>query len=113
MNIVRWLVEEMENDVNNSSHDGFTPIMCAAKSGKYEICQYLLQKGADIFVENTIKETPLSYAKMNGHKQIVELFSKEEGPIDIKGRTLLGTRNKDPIQTMFQLGGLFVGKHEN
>jgi len=111
--MVRWLVEEKHANINLQSKDGFTAIMCASKSGKFDICKYLLEKGADIFVVNSVSETATSYALSNGLREIVALYACAGGPMEVEGRSKIGVRNTTPLTTMFQLGGQFIGKHES
>ena len=112
MDIVRWLVEEEGADVNKASQDGFTALMCAAKRGNAETFLYLMENGADVFAVNKLTESSLTLAVHNGHSAIVELLSCRGGPLELKGRETIGVRSKEPITTMFQLAGRFVGHHE-
>ena len=110
--VVKWLVEEKGSDIDKISQDGCTALMCAARSGHFEICAYFLEKGTtSVFNVDHALETALTYAVSNGHREVVRLLAQEGGPIELKGREKIGVRNKEPITTMFQLGGRFIGHH--
>lgn len=114
LDVVKWLVEEKHADIDKVSQDGFTALMCAAKNGHTHICSYFLQKGTtSVFAVNKAMETAVTYALHHGHRDVVSLLAKDGGPIEVKGREKIGVRNKEPITTMFQLGGRFIGHHED
>ena len=80
--LVKWLVEEMECDVNTGSLDGYTPLICAAMKGNITVFNYLKEKGADIFVVNRYLENSTTYAIHNGWKK----DSKIKEPLDNRGK---------------------------
>ena len=45
---VKYLVEELEIDVNQPDHEGYTPLHHAATRGSNELIKYLVSKGADV-----------------------------------------------------------------
>ena len=55
-----------------------TVLMEAAGSGRTDIVQLLLAKGADVNAKNNYGETALFWAKKMGHKEIVRIL-KEAG----------------------------------
>ena len=49
MDIVRWLVEEKEMDVNVKDNDGLTALHNAAREGRLEIVRWLVEeRGWDV-----------------------------------------------------------------
>lgn len=44
---INFLLEKGAN-INAKDKIGFTPLMCAVRSGRYKLCQMLLHKGADV-----------------------------------------------------------------
>jgi hypothetical protein len=47
LEVVRWLVEISEFDVNIVEDNGFTPLYEAVRNDRTDVCVYLLQAGAD------------------------------------------------------------------
>ena len=58
---------------------GRTALHYAAFSGFKNIVQVLLDHNADINIEDRNRETPLGLAKINGHKDVVELLHQYGG----------------------------------
>ena len=54
--------------------EGFTPLMTAAAEGLLDIVRLLLVHGADRNLEDQDGDTALSFAKRNGHTEVVELL---------------------------------------
>ena len=64
-----------------SSHEnGNTPLHFATAYGQIEIVKFLLkkanEKGIEIAKKNTAQRTPEDYARILGHKDILNLFFK-------------------------------------
>jgi ankyrin repeat protein len=49
------------------NNDGDTPLHLAASNGRAEVCQYLLERGADIYHQNIQGDTPLLVAASRCH----------------------------------------------
>ncbi|MFC1842868.1 ankyrin repeat domain-containing protein, partial [Candidatus Dependentiae bacterium] len=85
--LVRWLVEEMNFDVNVKGIGGFTSLHKAIENGHLEIVRYLISKDANINVR--AKETckkyknmlPLDMARQKGNKEIVQELLKHNGNV--------------------------------
>ena len=60
------LLLEHRADVEKAKHNGFTPLLTAAK-----ITEILLEKGADINKAATLGQTPLFMAACSGHQEVV------------------------------------------
>lgn len=76
---------------------GFTPLHCAAESGKKEMVALLLDKGADINARNDIQNTPLHEAAWHGHLETVKfLLEKGANPnlTAVDGKTPLALAKK-------------------
>jgi ankyrin repeat protein len=58
----------------NASADGWTPLHQAAESGSPELVELLLSNGADTKVKSKGGLTPLTLAKSNFDKGVVEVF---------------------------------------
>ena len=54
--------------------EGFTALMTAAAEGQVEVVRQLLDHGADRSLEDTDGDTALSFARQNGHTEVVELL---------------------------------------
>ena len=48
MRAMRMLVEELDADVNQRDHNGYTPLHHAASRGDNEMIHYLVERGADV-----------------------------------------------------------------
>ncbi len=66
---------------NREARDGDqnTPLIIAAKAGKFEAVEWLLDHGADIHAKAERGKTALDWAKANGHQKIVELLQSRMG----------------------------------
>ena len=60
--------------------NGWTPLHAAAGSGNKRVAQLLLAKGVDVNAQDARGATPLDYATLNGHGNLVE-FLKSHGGI--------------------------------
>jgi ankyrin repeat protein len=56
------------------SLEGFTALMTAAAEGQVEVVRRLLDHGADRSIEDTDGDTALTFARQNGHSEVVELL---------------------------------------
>lgn len=59
--------------------EGFTPLMTAAAEGLADVVRILLAAGADRDIKDEDGDTALSFARQNGHTEVVELL---ENPPD-------------------------------
>lgn len=68
-----WLNDE-ENDIDEETEDGDTPLHLAAEHNHTEIVQLLLNKGANVDAQNQSLNTPLHLAAAGYHIESVELL---------------------------------------
>ena len=63
-------------DVNKACEDfpRRTPLILAARRGRYDVCKLYLEYGAERDIEDSIDATAIEYASWNGHEEIVELL---------------------------------------
>lgn len=72
MPAVRFLVEELDADVNARDHNGYTPVHHAAARGDNEMILYLVEKGADVTAVARSGQTTVDMA--NGPVQRIQPF---------------------------------------
>ncbi|KAG1951825.1 60 kDa lysophospholipase-like isoform X2 [Pimephales promelas] len=69
-------IREMGTDLSLANYDGRTPLHIAACEGQVKVVQYLLSKGATVFVKDRFGDTPLRNAIHLRRKDVVELLRK-------------------------------------
>lgn len=124
LDVVKWLVEDNECDVNVGSLDGYTPVMCATMKGHLAVYEYLKEKGADLMKVNRYGENCVTISVNKGwnkdpkikdkydnkgkipYQDVVQALCGEDGPYEVLGREKLGVRNRKAVTTMFNLGGV-------
>ena len=57
-------------------HFSQTALIIAARTRNFDIVKYLVEKGANINVQTSSGESPLSIVKANGHKGIADFLIK-------------------------------------
>lgn len=70
----KYLIEECNVPINEKDIYGQHPIYYSCREGKLEVCQLLLEKGADLNLEDKYGQTCLYYAIKQGHEEIVEFL---------------------------------------
>ncbi len=65
-------------DTSVSSYNGMTALHVAAVNGNADLARLLLAKGADPFVRNSYRKSPLDKAKEGGHKAVIALLQQAE-----------------------------------
>jgi ankyrin repeat protein len=66
----------VQQEINAQNIYGNTALILAARYGRKEIAQALLDKGANPDAQNTSGDTALDLAARYGHKEIVDLLEK-------------------------------------
>eukprot|EP01113_Clastostelium_recurvatum_P004065 TRINITY_DN117_c1_g1_i3.p1 TRINITY_DN117_c1_g1~~TRINITY_DN117_c1_g1_i3.p1 ORF type:complete len:759 (+),score=144.66 TRINITY_DN117_c1_g1_i3:158-2434(+) len=74
--VVKVLVERGGADINCQTPDDHTPFLIACCNGKIDIAEYLLAFGADPTLSTKKLESPLYYAALNGHENVVNMLLK-------------------------------------
>jgi len=85
------LTEDKVN-LDTLDHNGNTPLMLAASRGYANVCEHLLQKGANHNLKNDAGQNALHLAVLNGHADVV--FRLTGHGVDIKEKF----DNKTPLQ---------------
>lgn len=77
--VVRVLLShpQIKVEVRNAADEN--PLMLAALQGEKQLCQLMIQKGADV---NKPGWTPLHYAATHGHLEVLQLLLDENAYID-------------------------------
>jgi ankyrin repeat protein len=72
--VARWLIERGA-DVNVFSNEGYTPLMEAARYGRADIAQVLIDARADLHLRSTQSHlTALQLAEQIGHVEVARLL---------------------------------------
>jgi ankyrin repeat protein len=72
--LIRFLVRECSPDVNARGFDDMTALHWASRDGHLGCAQVLLERGADVRIQDKKKSTPLRYASDNGHLEVALLL---------------------------------------
>jgi ankyrin repeat protein len=56
--------------------EGFTPLMTAAAEGLADVVRILLEAGANRDIKDQDGDTALTFARQNGHTEVVKLLEK-------------------------------------
>ncbi|CAD5122217.1 DgyrCDS10668 [Dimorphilus gyrociliatus] len=70
--------------LNKQKDDGFTPLHLASLNGHFTIVEFLVQKGADIKIENKKKQNALMLACSQGHIKVAHFLITNGASIDEK-----------------------------
>ena len=88
-NTVLTLIRHGSN-VNVKSHDGMTPLHCAAISGSTGVAAELVDAGADVNEHDRLGYTPLHLAALQGHSELVaQLLPLTNRMVRSRRRTVL------------------------
>ena len=83
--IVRYLVEEKEAELELVQVQGCTALMAAALNGKSEVVEYLLERGANPKAESEHGWTSLMFASEGGHLKVAKaLVKKDKSILDLR-----------------------------
>ncbi|VUC26434.1 unnamed protein product [Clonostachys rosea] len=109
--VTRLSLENEPTMVTRADIDGWTPLHVAALDHHLEICQALLEKGADPSCQDKYGNTPLHFAASDGHLGVVKLFLEREADLEIVnnfGQTpLFGAtvgRNLETVKILVEKG---------
>jgi len=65
-------------------YHGITPLWVAARTGRYDVAEFLIRKGADVNFSDMRSETPLHLAARNGNMKLVQLLISKGADMDVK-----------------------------
>ncbi|KAL6847063.1 hypothetical protein ACP4OV_022916 [Aristida adscensionis] len=82
LEIVKYLVEELEFDVNSRGAEGETPMIFAAAKGSVPVLSYLLEHGGDPATADNKGCTPLHDAAERGHCGAIRLLLSRGVAVD-------------------------------
>ncbi|CAF1281156.1 unnamed protein product [Rotaria sordida] len=89
--IVKYLVNELQFNINEQDKNGQTALYYAIKSCSYEIVKFLLENGAMNIRDKLRKVTPLMRAALYGEINLVEAFDGYCSDLEwIEAKELLG-----------------------
>lgn len=75
VSVVEYFLEKGLYDVNDVvSLDGTTSLIQAVQGDSYEVCELLIEQGADITVIDQNGKTAYDYAMENGNQKIIDLL---------------------------------------
>ncbi|CAE7312947.1 mask [Symbiodinium natans] len=69
---------------------GTTPLIAAAREGKVEIVQALMDKTADLMKTDLDGDSPLMVAISQNHMQVVQMFLKADRGVDVDASNKIG-----------------------
>lgn len=73
------LLSHSSSIINETSENGWSALMFAARNGHFDAARMLLEKGCDRTLVNKSRQTALDIAKFWGHKHIVDLLTNSKG----------------------------------
>ena len=91
--LCKILLNNYNFNVDDSDNEGYTPLICSAESGNYEIFWYFIKMGGDPNAKNKSGETCVHCAAKNGHmrfcKLVLDNFEFKIHTTDNQGYTCL------------------------
>ncbi|CAI0654143.1 unnamed protein product, partial [Colletotrichum noveboracense] len=81
--VVKHLIHNCENNVDQKGKLGRTPLYVACKNGNAKLAEMLLGIGADIVIKNDGGSTPLHVASYNGHIDVVKLLFEKGADVTV------------------------------
>jgi len=89
--IVKYLINELQSNINEQDENGQTALYYAVKSGSDDIVKFLLENGAINIRDKLRNVTPLMRAALYGEIDLVEIFYGYCSDLEwIEGKELLG-----------------------
>ena len=71
---IRQLLDNDKNLLNSKDQSGKTPLHFASQYGHFDMVKILIERGAEVNVENNNGETPLHYASAYGQENVAEFL---------------------------------------
>ncbi|KAI9821722.1 MAG: hypothetical protein M1827_002303 [Pycnora praestabilis] len=72
--------------INAVDQRGRTPLQCAVSGCRYEVCEWLLDEGADVNADNS---TTLQAVALNRNEKVIKLLLEKETDVNIRDVTVL------------------------
>ncbi|CAE7565340.1 ANKRD50 [Symbiodinium pilosum] len=89
--VLESLDQQFGGDPNVADEAGTTPLLVAAKEGKVEIVQALMEKKADLMMADVDGDNPLMVAIAQGHMEIVNNFmAADDRGMDLDASNKIG-----------------------
>ncbi|XP_065343666.1 uncharacterized protein LOC135941846 [Cloeon dipterum] len=89
--VIRWLLDEAQVDVNAKNLNGETALMIACSKNRFEVIQILVEKKADVSIQDNKGRTALHHAARSGHLDLVKILfdhmaseKDEDGSLNIQ-----------------------------
>ena len=79
-------MEETNKHIHTDSRDntGRSALMKACETGRREVVDYLLSKGASVDVQDLRRRSPLHVACENGHVDIVKVLIEHKADLNVQ-----------------------------
>ena len=103
LNIVQWLVDDLEAEINKCSDKNFAPAQCACKHDYLDIIQFLISRGASLDNGIISSDTVTSISVRNKAAETLQWVAGSDGPIAEEIKNNHGVRDRTPLIGMFQL----------
>ena len=117
---VRYTLYKYPQCVNKPDLIKQTPLHWAARSGRFEVCKLLIEKGADVNAKSNDGSTPLHWAAIKGQPRICKLLLDNGADVNAAesdGETALHFAaqysNLETVKILVKAGANVEAKEEN
>ncbi|ORX78379.1 ankyrin repeat protein, partial [Anaeromyces robustus] len=76
LEVMRWLISYIKNDIDFKTIEGGIALITAAKMGHFDVVEELLNQKINVNSSDSFNRTALQYATENGYLRIVKLLIK-------------------------------------
>lgn len=90
---VMAMIDQTPTLVDMKNINGYTPLIYAALKGNYDLCEFLISRGANVNAQNNFGQSALHYASNNDTPDIVRLLVENNADMNITD-----TLNKTPLR---------------